>query len=82
MQGYSPKLLASRVDGTKGKVNLSPPSGGWPTGSDFRVNLVASADAFDTIYAQSTNFDIKKVAAAVNPSSSPQGSGKFLFIYV
>ncbi|KAF8195111.1 hypothetical protein BJ912DRAFT_1040640 [Pholiota molesta] len=77
MQGFSRKLLASRVDGTKGKVNLSPPSGGWPTGSNFRVNLVASADQFDTIYAQSNDFVIKKVAAAaVDPSSASTGSGQ------
>ncbi|KAF8174913.1 hypothetical protein BJ912DRAFT_39255 [Pholiota molesta] len=75
MQGFSRKLLASRVDGTKGKVNLSPPSGGWPTGSNFRVNLVASADQFDTIYAQSNDFVIKKVAAAaVDPSAASTGT--------
>jgi hypothetical protein len=83
MQGFSRKLLASRVDGTKGKVNLSPPSGGWPTGSNFRVNLVASANQFDTIYAQSNDFVIKKVAAAaVDPSPASTGSGKFSFIHI
>jgi len=58
ISGFNPQILAALVDGTLGKVNLNPPSGGWPTGSGFRVNLVANDTQLDTILAQSQTFNI------------------------
>ena len=58
ISGFSPQILAALVDGTLGKVNLNPPSGGWTVGSGFRVNLVANDTQLNTILAQSPTFNI------------------------
>ncbi|KAF9478088.1 hypothetical protein BDN70DRAFT_68282 [Pholiota conissans] len=58
LDGFNPIILATKVDGTLLKKNLNPPSDGWPTGSNFRVNFVADNGNFNTIYAQSKYFDI------------------------
>jgi len=56
--GFQPQVLAALVDGTTGTAVMLPPSGGWLTGSHFRVNLVEGTNNIDTIYAQSEDFTI------------------------
>lgn len=64
ISGFESQILAALVDGTTGSQQMNPPSGGWPTGSGFRVNLVQDAQDLNTILAQSGTFSI------VNPASS------------
>lgn len=49
------------------QTSVNPPSGGWPVGPNFRVNLVKSVNEQNTIYAQSDEFTIE---AASSSSSS------------
>ncbi|KAF8165510.1 hypothetical protein B0H34DRAFT_671334 [Crassisporium funariophilum] len=58
VQGYESQNLAALVDGTLGSQDMNPPSGGWPTGSGFRINLVQDNNNLNTILAQSPEFDI------------------------
>ncbi|KAG1783107.1 GPI-anchored small secreted protein [Suillus placidus] len=62
-----PQVLNALVDGTMGSIVCNPPSGGWPQGSGFRVNLAADAQHLDTLLAQSNQFNI-------NSSTSSTGS--------
>lgn len=66
MSGFSSQILAALVDGTLGNTTLNPPSGGWPTGSGFRVNLVANDTQLDTILAQSNTFNITDATASAS----------------
>jgi len=68
--GFNPQILAALVDGTLGKANMNPPSGGWPTGSHFRVNLVQDATDTNTILAQSPEFDITPSTSSKSSSSA------------
>ncbi|TFK43700.1 hypothetical protein BDQ12DRAFT_191756 [Crucibulum laeve] len=53
------QVLAALVDGTsQTTLSVNPPSGGWPLGSGFRVNLVQDEQNTNTIYAQSGQFNI------------------------
>lgn len=54
---------------TQSSLAVAAPSGGFPTGSGFRINLVKSANEVDTILAQSDNFVI-----AAGTGSSASGS--------
>jgi len=63
MTGYDPQILAALVDGTLGKTSLNPPSGGWPTGANFRVNLVQDDSNLSAILAQSPEFTINATAS-------------------
>jgi len=56
--GFSPQVLAALVDGSLGNATMNPPSGGWPTGTHFRVNLVRDTNSLSTMYAQSVEFSI------------------------
>jgi hypothetical protein len=58
------QVLAALVDGDLGTIVANPPSGGWPVGDGFRVNLVPDTDSLTTILAQSSVFKI------LNPSNS------------
>lgn len=51
-------FIATDVDGTTGSTQISPPSGGWPTGSGYRVNLMRDSDMNSGILAQSQEFKI------------------------
>ncbi|KAF9444254.1 fruit-body specific gene D [Macrolepiota fuliginosa MF-IS2] len=53
-------VLEKYVDGTHLKKEIRLPQDGCPTGDHFRVNLVKSADEPNTIYAQSSEFSIKR----------------------
>ena len=74
ISGFSPQILAALVDGTLGKVNLNPPSGGWTVGSGFRVNLVKDANDLSTIYAQSLQFNITQGSASASSGVSASAS--------
>ncbi|KAI6163087.1 GPI-anchored small secreted protein [Pisolithus thermaeus] len=52
------QVLNALVDGTVGTIQCSPPSGGWPTGDGFRVNLAQDAEHLDSLLAQSDQFSI------------------------
>ncbi|KAF9006552.1 hypothetical protein BDQ17DRAFT_1540354, partial [Cyathus striatus] len=52
------QVLAALVDGTLSKTTVNPPSGGWPVGSSFRINFVQDEQNPNTIYAQSSEFNI------------------------
>jgi hypothetical protein len=69
ISGFESQILAALIDGTTGSQQMNPPSGGWPTGSGFRVDLVQDAQNLNSILAQSGTFSI------VNPSSSQSISG-------
>ncbi|KAG5648895.1 hypothetical protein DXG03_000244 [Asterophora parasitica] len=66
------QVLAAQVDGSLNYITVNPPSGGWPTGGSFRINLVKDPNSLDTILAQSSEFVIKAPAVA---SSSHTSSG-------
>jgi len=58
------QILMAQQDGTgQTQVSVGPPSGGWPSGPHFRVNLVKDVNEPNTILAQSSEFTI-------GPSSS------------
>ncbi|KAI6035094.1 GPI-anchored small secreted protein [Pisolithus orientalis] len=52
------QVLNALVDGTVGTIQCNPPSGGWPTGDGFRVNLAQDAEHLDSLLAQSDQFSI------------------------
>jgi hypothetical protein len=52
------QVLNALVDGTLGTIVCNPPSGGWPLGAGFRVNLAQDAQHLDTLLAQSNEFSI------------------------
>ncbi|KJA28287.1 hypothetical protein HYPSUDRAFT_33604 [Hypholoma sublateritium FD-334 SS-4] len=56
--GFSPVVIDQGVDGTTGQTLCQPPSGGWPVGVGFQVNLIPNATALDSILAQSQVFNI------------------------
>lgn len=58
---------------TQSSLAVAAPSGGFPTGSGFRINLVKSANEVDTILAQSDNFVI--AAGSGTGSSSTVTAG-------
>jgi len=65
------QVLNALVDGTLGTIVCSPPSGGWPQGSGFRVNLAANAENLNSLLAQSGEFGI---VAATSSAGSSTGS--------
>lgn len=69
-----PQILNALVDGTLGQISCNPPSGGWPQGSGFRVNLAADAEHLDTLLAQSGEFSF---SAASSSSGSSTSSSSF-----
>lgn len=52
------QILAALVDTSLETMTASPPSGGWPTGKGFRVNLVQDPQSLGTVLAQSGEFSI------------------------
>ncbi|KAG8745713.1 hypothetical protein FRC10_007193 [Ceratobasidium sp. 414] len=59
--------LIATVDGTIGKTDVPAPSGGFPVGKGFRINLVKSTTELNTILAQSPEFEI---VSGMSPVSS------------
>ncbi|KAF8557027.1 hypothetical protein OG21DRAFT_1407884 [Imleria badia] len=64
------EILDSNVDGTLGTQLCSTPSGGWPTGSAFRVNLAQDPEHLDTLLAQSNQFNITATSSGGSTMSS------------
>ncbi|CAE6433298.1 hypothetical protein ACGC1H_001531 [Rhizoctonia solani] len=50
--------LIATVPGSTGSVEVPAPSGGFPVGKGFRVNMVKSPTELTTILAQSPEFEI------------------------
>jgi hypothetical protein len=69
-----PESLAALVDGTMGSTNVNPPSGGWPLGDGFQVNLVKSEMEQSTIYAQSNQFNITTGTGSSSSTTKPTTS--------
>ncbi|KAH7914432.1 hypothetical protein BJ138DRAFT_1000125 [Hygrophoropsis aurantiaca] len=72
-QGVMPlgdQVLNALVDGTQGQIICNPPSGGWPTGDGFRVNLAHDVQNLDTLLAQSTQFSITAPSSSSGATSS------------
>lgn len=51
-------VIAQWVDGTRLHDSIRAPHGGFPTGDNFRVNLVQDSSDTSTIFAQSSEFSI------------------------
>ncbi|KIJ70126.1 hypothetical protein HYDPIDRAFT_79177 [Hydnomerulius pinastri MD-312] len=68
------QVLSALVDGTLGTIVCSPPSGGWPSGSGFRVNLAQDAQHLDTLLAQSDEFSITAPSSSSGATTSSSSS--------
>ncbi|KAG1815592.1 uncharacterized protein BJ212DRAFT_1481365 [Suillus subaureus] len=64
-----PQVLNALVDGTLGSIVCNPPSGGWPQGSGYRVNLAADAQHLDTLLAQSAQFNINSTSSSTSSTT-------------
>jgi hypothetical protein len=73
--GFQPQILAALVDGTLGSAPMNPPSGGWPTGDHFRVNLVQDATDLNSILAQSPEFSITQGTSTLSSTVSSSSTG-------
>ncbi|KAI0065979.1 hypothetical protein BV25DRAFT_1764871, partial [Artomyces pyxidatus] len=62
------EVLSAFVDGTKGTLQVAPPSAGFPVGDGFQINLVAGPDQTNTILAQSGQFSILQSASSSSSS--------------
>ncbi|KAF9453050.1 hypothetical protein P691DRAFT_802431 [Macrolepiota fuliginosa MF-IS2] len=65
--------MAEQDGAGQSQTSVNPPSGGWPTGASFRVNLVKSVEEQSTIYAQSNEFSIKAVSSSASIPLSTSG---------
>ncbi|KAG1752608.1 uncharacterized protein EDB91DRAFT_1234598 [Suillus paluster] len=65
-----PQVLNALVDGTLGQIICNPPSGGWPQGSGFRVNLAKDAEDLNTLLAQSNQFNINSTTSSGSSSAT------------
>ncbi|PPQ77427.1 hypothetical protein CVT25_011009 [Psilocybe cyanescens] len=78
--GFDPQVLQALVNGTDGSARLNPPSGGWPTGSHFRVNLVQDPNNLNTILAQSLEFTISPSTSSVSSTGTSPGTATSITI--
>jgi len=69
IQGFQAQVLAALISGELGSIQLNPQNGGWPTGSQFRVNLVKDDLDLNTILAQSDHFNITPVTNSSSTSN-------------
>ena len=70
------QLIAETVDAvSRQSLQIDAPSGGFPVGGTFRVNLVLSASEISTIYTQSDEFNITAGGTGSTATSSGTGSG-------
>jgi len=68
------QVLAANVTTSSGSVSVTYPSGSWPVGDAFQVNLIASTDNINTIYAQSNDFNITSSGSSTASSSTSSAS--------
>ncbi|KAG6915664.1 hypothetical protein DXG01_010534 [Tephrocybe rancida] len=73
--GQVEQVLNAQVDGNLLSIPVNPPSGGWPQGQGFRVNLVKDVNHVNTILAQSSDFSIGVVTSSTAAASSAVSSG-------
>ncbi|KAI0082422.1 hypothetical protein K474DRAFT_1655185 [Panus rudis PR-1116 ss-1] len=70
------QLLKENVDANSGQITLDAPSGGWPTGTAYQINLVQDGQHLDSILAQSQQFNIVEGSGdASSAASSASSSG-------
>ncbi|KAF8609614.1 hypothetical protein BDV93DRAFT_602259 [Ceratobasidium sp. AG-I] len=62
--------LIATVPGSTGTIDVPAPSGGFPVGTNFQVNLVQSTTNVSMIYAQSPQFDIVTGTSTVSGTMS------------
>ncbi|TDL29215.1 hypothetical protein BD410DRAFT_680680, partial [Rickenella mellea] len=57
---FDNQILLALVDGTNAtSAPVNPPSGGWPHGAGFKVNLLKDSEDVTSILASSDTFEIK-----------------------
>ncbi|EIN10879.1 hypothetical protein PUNSTDRAFT_63770 [Punctularia strigosozonata HHB-11173 SS5] len=66
------QILDALVQGSSKSINVNPPSGGFPVGKGFRVNLVKDTDDLSTIYAQSDEFSIVQSSSTLSSTTTAQ----------
>ena len=70
------QILVNFVDATsQDALSIAAPSGGFPVGGGFRINLIKDANDVSTIYAQSDNFDITAGSSSGSASGSTVTAG-------
>ncbi|KAG2077232.1 hypothetical protein BDR04DRAFT_1113301 [Suillus decipiens] len=80
-QGAMPQgdqVLNALVDGTLGTIQCNPPSGGWPQGAGFRVNLAANAQNLDQLLAQSSQFNINSTTSSTSSTTDTAATSSSL----
>ncbi|KAG6833939.1 hypothetical protein H0H87_007950 [Tephrocybe sp. NHM501043] len=68
--GQVSQVLAAEVNGDQKSISVNPPSGGWPQGGGFRINLVKDVNHVNNIYAQSSEYTIGETTTSATGSSS------------
>jgi hypothetical protein len=69
-------VLKDLVNGADGTASFNAPSGGWKTGSGYRVNLVSTDSTTSAaIYAQSNMFNITAGTGGPSVSATASNSG-------
>ncbi|KAJ9094254.1 hypothetical protein QFC21_006080 [Naganishia friedmannii] len=66
----SPVTLIANQTTSAGSTSLSYPSGSWPAGTGFQVNLVKSTNDVNSILAQSGMFNITASASSASSSAA------------
>ncbi|KAI5450182.1 hypothetical protein NCC49_003331 [Naganishia albida] len=66
----SPVTLVQNQSTSAGSASLTYPSGAWPTGTAFQVNLVKSTSETNSILAQSEMFNITGSASSSSSSAA------------
>ncbi|KAJ9113039.1 hypothetical protein QFC22_006135 [Naganishia vaughanmartiniae] len=66
----SPVTLIANQTTSAGSTSLSYPSGSWPAGTGFQVNLVKSTEEVNSILAQSGMFNITASASSASSSAA------------
>lgn len=70
------QILVDSVDASsQSSLSIDAPSGGYPVGGTYRVNLVKSPSEVNTIFAQSDEFDIsEEVASSSSATETSTGA--------
>lgn len=69
------QILDALVVGSLGTIQVNPPSTGWPSGSGYQINFVASSQQLNSILAQSNDFSFHApTSSSVSGSSGASSS--------